>query len=67
MADIKLIAILAVLVILNIIAIVFAILMYRDTKECEENESLYCPQYVCPDNKPATRVGDDGKIQMSEF
>lgn len=52
--------------ILVIVAIIAAIIFYRDTRECETNESPYCPQYVCPNGAAATRKTADGRTQFSE-
>ncbi len=57
--------ILVILVILVIISGVTALWMRNDLVSCENNESSYCPQYVCSNGEPATRTGSNGEIQKS--
>ncbi len=56
-----------ILAVAVIVAIVFALYYRSDLKECEENESLFCPQYTCPDGKPAIRIGPGFKISILPF
>ena len=43
-----------------VLAIV-AFFQQRALSECENNESPYCLQYVCPNGMPATRVNNKGE------
>lgn len=48
-----------------IIALIAAIIFYRDTEECQNTEHPLCPQYICPNGQSASRTTDDGKKQFS--
>jgi len=54
-----------ILAIAVVVAIVFLLYYRSDLKECENEESIFCPVYTCPDRgsggnpggKPAVRAG----------
>ena len=51
-----------ILAFLVVVALGFLLYYRSDLKECEENESLYCPNYTCSDNKPALRIAKGRKV-----
>lgn len=66
-----------ILAIAVIVAIVFLLYYRSDLKTCEENESLFCPQFTCPfaitNSKgkkvfpPAVRTGPGQKESVLPF
>lgn len=66
-----------ILAIAVIVAVVFLLYYRNDLKQCEENESLYCPQFTCPlaitnakgqqELPPAVRNGPGQKVSILPF
>jgi len=67
-----------VLAVAVIIAVAFLLYYRNDLKECEENESLFCPQFTCPYTvinptsmnpvlTPAVRSGPGRKVSTLPF
>lgn len=56
-----LLGILFVLFVSVIVMAFIALILRKDVIECETTQSPYCLQYICPDNKPATRMGENGE------
>ena len=57
--------IIIILIIIAVVAAVVALILRRDLVLCETTESQYCPAFICPDGKPAQRVGSNGKTEFS--
>nr|WIL05113.1 hypothetical protein pmam_74 [Pithovirus mammoth] len=56
-----------VLVVINIVLFVIAIVYQIQLSRCEQTESIFCLQWVCPDDKPAVRIHKGQVVESGPF